>query len=105
MAEEVGLMPAPEGVTPDFHSVTYLQRTIITVYSVTFAIATITLFLRFYTGVFIVRKLGLDAREFLINAALPRPRLLSLQSLTMPISSYFPVMGLFAGLLYSHAAR
>lgn len=60
---EVGLMPAPEGVTPDFNGTSDLQVTILAVYIGTSALATVGLILRLYTGARIVRNLGLDACE------------------------------------------
>lgn len=58
---EVGVMPPPPGITPDFHGTTYLQNTLIIVFATTFALATILLVLRLYTGAVILGKLGLDA--------------------------------------------
>ncbi|KAF5715043.1 puromycin-sensitive aminopeptidase [Fusarium mundagurra] len=60
MAQDVGGMPPPEGITPDFDGSSYLQRSIIVVYSCTFAIATVTLSLRLYSAVAIVRKVDWD---------------------------------------------
>lgn len=58
---EVGLMPAPEGETADFHGLSDLQITILAVYITTSALATIGLILRLYTGAILSRNLGLDA--------------------------------------------
>lgn len=60
---EVGLMPAPKGVTPDFHGTSDLQITILAVYICTSVLATVGLILRLYTGARLVRNLGLDACE------------------------------------------
>ncbi|KAI1477418.1 hypothetical protein F4774DRAFT_389097 [Daldinia eschscholtzii] len=57
---EVGIMPPPEGVTPDFYSWTSLQTTLVILFGVTFAIATILLGLRLYTAFGIVKKLDWD---------------------------------------------
>lgn len=64
MSQQVGAMPAPDGVTPDFHGSTHLQHTIIVVYSVTFALATLVMILRLYTGAVIVGKIGWDSRLY-----------------------------------------
>jgi hypothetical protein len=61
---EVGLMPPPEGVIPNFYHKTDLQRTVIVVYCVTFAIASLALTMRLYTRAFIVKNAGLDEREW-----------------------------------------
>ena len=60
----VGLMPAPPGVVPDFYHTTSVQISFITVFAVTFALATIGLILRVYTRAFIVKSLGLDERAY-----------------------------------------
>ncbi|KAI8957855.1 hypothetical protein F5Y11DRAFT_363263 [Daldinia sp. FL1419] len=57
---EVGIMPPPEGVTPDFYSWTSLQTTLLILFIVTFAIATILLILRLYTAFGIVKKMDWD---------------------------------------------
>ncbi|KAI1658128.1 hypothetical protein F4813DRAFT_357434 [Daldinia decipiens] len=57
---EVGIMPPPEGVTPDFHTQTSLQTTLIILFGVTFALATISVILRLYTALAIVKKLDWD---------------------------------------------
>ncbi|KAI0847484.1 hypothetical protein F5Y00DRAFT_263634 [Daldinia vernicosa] len=57
---EVGVVPPPEGVTPDFYSRTSVQNSIIIVFGVTFTLATISLILRLYTAFGIVRKLDWD---------------------------------------------
>ncbi|OIW26918.1 hypothetical protein CONLIGDRAFT_656191 [Coniochaeta ligniaria NRRL 30616] len=57
---EVGLMPPPDGVIPDFHRNTDLQHTLIVVYCVTFGLASLALALRLYTRAFIVKNAGLD---------------------------------------------
>lgn len=57
---DVGIMPPPLGVTPDFYSWTYLQHTLIGVFAVTFLLATFFLALRLYTTIVIVRKLDWD---------------------------------------------
>ncbi|KAI0137822.1 hypothetical protein F4776DRAFT_85433 [Hypoxylon sp. NC0597] len=57
---EVGIIPPPEGVTPDFYSWTYLQRTLVSVFAVTFVIATLFLGLRLYTAFALVKKLDWD---------------------------------------------
>jgi hypothetical protein len=63
---EVGVMPAPAGVTPDFHHTTSVQISFITVFAVTFALATIALVLRVYTRAFVVKSLGLDERMLMV---------------------------------------
>ncbi|QPC70596.1 hypothetical protein HYE68_001348 [Fusarium pseudograminearum] len=60
MSQDVGGMPPPEGVTPDFDGSSPLQKSIVVIYSCTFAVATILLMLRLYTGIVIVRKLDWD---------------------------------------------
>lgn len=62
---EVGVMPPPPGVTPDFYGGSYVQNTLIIVFSTTFALCTILLALRLYTGAVILGKLGLDAGKYL----------------------------------------
>lgn len=62
---EVGLMPAPAGVTPDFGRTTDVQIAFIVVFAVTFALATIALALRVYTRAFVVKALGFDDRMFI----------------------------------------
>ncbi|KAI1808971.1 hypothetical protein F4811DRAFT_7857 [Daldinia bambusicola] len=57
---EVGIMPPPPGVTPDFYSWTGLQTTIVVLFGVTFAIATLLLILRLYTVFSIVKKVDWD---------------------------------------------
>ncbi|KAH8807407.1 hypothetical protein F5884DRAFT_341614 [Xylogone sp. PMI_703] len=57
---EVGIMPPPAGVTPDFHSWTYVQHSVIGVFVSTFVIATIALVLRLYTAIILVRKVDWD---------------------------------------------
>ncbi|RSL85621.1 hypothetical protein BHE90_000714 [Fusarium euwallaceae] len=64
MSQDVGAMPPPEGVTPDFDGSTTLQHSVVVVYSCTFAIATVTLALRLYSASAIVRKLDWDIRKF-----------------------------------------
>ncbi|KAH6621293.1 hypothetical protein B0J18DRAFT_222709 [Chaetomium sp. MPI-SDFR-AT-0129] len=56
----VGLMPAPPGVTPDFFHTTEVQISFITVFAVTFALATIALVLRLYTRICVVKSVGFD---------------------------------------------
>lgn len=63
MSQDVGGMPPPEGVTPDFDGSSPLQKSIVVIYSCTFAVATILLMLRLYTGIVIVRKLDWDIRK------------------------------------------
>ncbi|KAF4969507.1 hypothetical protein FSARC_3293 [Fusarium sarcochroum] len=61
---QVGAMPPPDGVTPDFSGgvgSTYLQTTLIIVYSVTFSLATITMILRLYTAGWVVKKMSWDS--------------------------------------------
>ncbi|KAL2679109.1 hypothetical protein Neosp_009870 [[Neocosmospora] mangrovei] len=64
MSQDVGAMPPPKGVTPDFDGSTTLQHSVVIVYSCTFAIATLTLVLRLYSASAIVRKLDWDIRKF-----------------------------------------
>lgn len=63
MSQDVGGMPPPEGVTPDFDGSSPLQKSIVIIYSCTFTVATILLMLRLYTGIVIVRKLDWDIRK------------------------------------------
>jgi hypothetical protein len=62
MSHDIGAMPPPAGVIPDFDGSTALQHSIVIVYSCTFAIATITMCLRLYSAGFILRKLDWDIR-------------------------------------------
>ncbi|KAI0387006.1 hypothetical protein F5Y04DRAFT_275461 [Hypomontagnella monticulosa] len=64
---EVGVIPPPEGVTPDFYSWTSLQTSLMTVFVITFVFATGFLALRLYTAFAIVKKLDWDI--FFIVAA------------------------------------
>ncbi|KXX73373.1 Puromycin-sensitive aminopeptidase [Madurella mycetomatis] len=57
---EVGLMPPPPGVIPDFHHTTSVQVSFIAVFAMTFTLATIALLLRVYTRVLVVKSVGLD---------------------------------------------
>ncbi|RFU32757.1 hypothetical protein B7463_g3570, partial [Scytalidium lignicola] len=57
---DVGVMPPPQGVIPDFYSWTYLQHTVIAVFAVTFLLATTFLALRLYTSIVLVKKLDWD---------------------------------------------
>ncbi|KAI1418463.1 hypothetical protein F5Y13DRAFT_196268 [Hypoxylon sp. FL1857] len=57
---EIGIMPPPEGVTPDFYSWTSLQHTLISVFAVPFVIASIFLAARLYTAFALVKKLDWD---------------------------------------------
>ncbi|CAO2650348.1 Nn.00g016400.m01.CDS01 [Neocucurbitaria sp. VM-36] len=60
-ATKVGMMPAPEGVTPDFSGDrTELQSRIIVVYSTMTALSTFVLGLRLYTRICIRGMTGLD---------------------------------------------
>lgn len=68
------VMPPPAGMQSNFDGSTYLQHTLIVVYSVTFAIATLTLVLRLYTRVAIIRGLGLDERKKSLQKYLLRVR-------------------------------
>lgn len=58
---KVGIEPVPPGETANFDGLSELQVGILAVYVVTSVLATIGLVLRFYTGAFIVRSLGIDA--------------------------------------------
>ncbi|KAF5006519.1 hypothetical protein FDECE_7121 [Fusarium decemcellulare] len=60
MSQDVGAMPPPDGVTPDFDGRTSLQQTVVVVYACTFAIASVVLGLRLYSAAAIVRKLDWD---------------------------------------------
>ncbi|OCK80099.1 hypothetical protein K432DRAFT_298367 [Lepidopterella palustris CBS 459.81] len=61
MGTIVGAVPPPPGITPSFHGpLNEIQQKVIEVYSITLAIATIALGLRFYTRGWIVRSFGLD---------------------------------------------
>jgi hypothetical protein len=62
MSQDIGAMPPPAGVIPDFDGGTALQSSIVIVYSCTFAVATITMCLRLYSAGFILRKLDWDIR-------------------------------------------
>lgn len=60
-ATEVGIMPPPPGVEPDFSGGrTDLQSRIIVVYVVMTVLSTVVLALRLYTRIFIRRTTGLD---------------------------------------------
>ncbi len=56
----VPIMPSPEGDPPGFDETSPLQTTLVIVYSVTFAIATLLLTLRMYTSAYLVRRFGFD---------------------------------------------
>ncbi|KAF5027405.1 hypothetical protein F66182_482 [Fusarium sp. NRRL 66182] len=60
MSQDVGAMPPPEGVTPDFDGGTSLQDSIVVVYASTFAVATVLLAMQLYTAIAIIRKLDWD---------------------------------------------
>ncbi|GAB1314659.1 Rhodopsin domain-containing protein [Madurella fahalii] len=66
-AGEVGLMPPPPGVIPDFHHTTPVQISFIAVFAVTYTLATVALILRVYTRAFVVKSVGLD-EPLLISA-------------------------------------
>lgn len=108
MAEQVGVMPPPPGVTPDFDGGSYLQDTIVIVYSTTFALATILLALRLYTGIALLRKLGLDAGKssslhstcLRSDTGEHRSRL----TCALSISSHRSCLGRLAGLFYIHGS-
>lgn len=71
---KVGLMPVPEGETPDFDGFSELQVRILVVYVVTSALATVGLILRFYTGACLnQRRLGPDACTLIFLSALLQP--------------------------------
>lgn len=58
---QVGVMPPPEGVTPDFRgNKTELQNRIIVVYATMTTLSTFVLGLRLYTRAFIRGLIGLD---------------------------------------------
>ncbi|KNG51502.1 integral membrane protein [Stemphylium lycopersici] len=60
-ATEVGIMPPPPGVEPDFSgSRTSLQSRIIVVYVIMTVLSTVVLALRLHTRIFIRRTTGLD---------------------------------------------
>jgi hypothetical protein len=60
--QPVGLMPAPDGVTPDFNTYhrTETQISFISAYGITLGLAAITLGIRLYTRCCIVRSFGWD---------------------------------------------
>jgi len=60
---EVGVMPAPWGVVPQFDGVVDLQPTLIILAGVTLSFATILLLARIYTSIFITKELLLDDRK------------------------------------------
>jgi len=62
----VGLMPAPEGVTPDFFSRTTTQTTFILLFAIMWGLATICVILRLYTRAILVKNVGWDEREYSI---------------------------------------
>lgn len=71
---KVGLMPVPEGETPDFDGFSELQVRILVVYIVTSALATVGLILRFYTGACLnQRRLGPDACTLIFLSTLLQP--------------------------------
>lgn len=70
MRGSIGVMAAPPGVIPDFEVQSSLQRTLIILVSITFALATLFLLTRLYTSAIILKELVLDdgmftASEFL----------------------------------------
>lgn len=58
--ELVGIVPPPEGVTPDFHGVSAVQKRFITVYSATLWLAVVSLVVRVYTRTRINKTFGVD---------------------------------------------
>lgn len=62
----VGLMPPPDGVIPDFNvnHLTSTQHNFIAAYSITLFLAVVTLALRLYTRIAIIKGFGLDDGEF-----------------------------------------
>ncbi|KAK7428309.1 hypothetical protein QQZ08_005206 [Neonectria magnoliae] len=69
MSQEVGAMPPPEGVTPDFDGSSPLQRIVVIVNACTFALATVTLALRLYCASVIVRRLDWDIPLIILSWA------------------------------------
>ncbi|KAF4342072.1 integral membrane protein [Fusarium beomiforme] len=63
MSQDVGAMPPPVGVTPNFDGISALQKTVVIVFSCTFFIATVIFALRMYCAVVLVRKLDWDIRK------------------------------------------
>jgi hypothetical protein len=59
---QVGLLPLPPGVVPDFNRTTDVQIAFIVVFGVSFALATIALLLRVYTRALLVKSIGFDER-------------------------------------------
>ncbi|KAI1455088.1 hypothetical protein F4805DRAFT_289187 [Annulohypoxylon moriforme] len=64
---EVGVVPPPDGVVPDFYHWTYLQHAMVSVFAITLAFATAFLTLRLYTAFFIVKKLDWDVLFILLS--------------------------------------
>ncbi|KAM7188722.1 puromycin-sensitive aminopeptidase [Rhypophila sp. PSN 637] len=60
LTQLVGVMPAPEGVTPDFFSRTSTQTTFIALFAIMWALASVGVVLRLYTRAFLVKNLGWD---------------------------------------------
>ncbi len=60
MASPTGVIPPPPGVTPQFDGMSSVQRDMIILFSVTFALATFFLALRLYTAACILRRFALD---------------------------------------------
>ncbi|KAK8128455.1 hypothetical protein PG984_009563 [Apiospora sp. TS-2023a] len=54
--EENGIIPLPQGKVHDFHGTTYIQILVVTLFDVTFSLATVVLILRIYTSVRIVKR-------------------------------------------------
>ncbi|KXJ90080.1 hypothetical protein Micbo1qcDRAFT_184183 [Microdochium bolleyi] len=61
MDPATAIAPAPEGVTPDFVSISPLQIELVVVFGSTFVIATLFLGLRFYTTLYLTKQIGWDA--------------------------------------------
>ncbi|KAM5378559.1 hypothetical protein ACJZ2D_004513 [Fusarium nematophilum] len=107
MSQDVGAMPPPDGVTPDFDGGTSLQRSVLVAYSCTFAIASITLALRLYCASAIVPLILLawgSSLAFFIGVVLEGNRLPSGQLLLVLGLTYLwpPTLAKLAILVLYH---
>lgn len=60
MMADIGVVVPPAGVVPDFKGQSSLQRSLIILVSITFALATLFLLIRLYTSAVILKELVLD---------------------------------------------
>lgn len=94
---KVGIMPVPEGETPEFDGFSELQVRILVVYIVTSALATVGLILRFYTGACLnQRRLGPDACTLVFLSTLLKHTINMLNPSATPGSSLLLIIILLA---------